>query len=219
MTLNVDIDLLPVALRDTALTVADFADESIEKSADDLKTTCKAQIDALTAELKARGYPQDVIEDARYAQCALLDEAALNSLRGDEREDWERRPLQLEKFETNDAGEELMRRIRERLRDPRPVLALLAIFGAVLDLGFTGRLALEGDDAKIRIRRAIDAQLRVEQRQQKDDGSVIVKAPIMRAWTQRISPLAGIAVACVVVGLIWFGINAWLDASVARMTQ
>ncbi|WP_086972867.1 DotU/TssL family secretion system protein [Caballeronia glebae] len=220
MTSNADEMLLPVALRGTALTVADFADKSTEKSADDLKTKCKAQIDALTAELEAKGYPPDVIEDARYAQCALLDEAALNSLEGEERDAWERRPLQLDEFKTNDAGEELVRRIQERLREPTPVRPLLAIFGAALDLGFTGRLALEGGEAKVRLRQAIDARLGIVQRtDEDDDASIVVKAPITRAWTQRISPLASIALACAAIGVAWFGINGWLDASVAHMAR
>ncbi|SAK63596.1 ompA family protein [Caballeronia fortuita] len=219
MTSNSDADLLPVALRDTALTVADLADKSIEKSADDLKMTCKAQIAALNAELKAKGYAPDVIEDARYAQCALLDEAALNSFDDEERDDWERRPLQLDEFGTNDAGEALVRRIRERLQEPTPVRPLLSIFGAVLDLGFTGQLALEGGEAKVRLRQAIDARLGIVRESGDDDSSVVVKATVTRAWTQRISPLAGIALGCMTVGLVWFGISGWLDASVARMTH
>nr|WP_061160188.1 DotU family type IV/VI secretion system protein [Caballeronia temeraria] len=220
MTSNIDDDLLPVALRDTALTVADFADHSTETSAADLKATCKAHIVALTSELNAKGYPPDVIEDALYAQCALLDEAALKRFKGDERDDWERRPLQLDEFNTNDAGEELVRRIRERLRDPRPVRPLLAIFGAVLDLGFTGQLALEGGEAKARLRQDIDARLGIVRiPAEEDDLSVVAKAPIARPWTQRISPLAGVVLACTAVGLAWFGINGWLDASVAHMTR
>ncbi|WP_321792817.1 DotU/TssL family secretion system protein [Caballeronia sp. J97] len=202
MTSNLDADLLPVALRGTALMVADLADDSKEKSATDLKVTCKAQIMALTAELKAKRYPPDVIEDARYAQCALLDEAALNSFKGDDRDDWERQPLQLDEFKTNDAGEDLVRRIQERLRDPRPVRPLLAIFGAVLDLGFTGRLALDGSEAKLRLRQAIDARLGIVQGQN-DDTSVVIKAPVAHSWTQRISPLAFSALACATILMLF----------------
>ncbi|SAL76947.1 ompA family protein [Caballeronia peredens] len=215
---STDIGLLPVALRDTALMVSDFADTSLEKSVEDLRDRGEAQIKTLGAELEASGWSQDMIDDAQYAQCALLDEVALSGLFGEQRDDWESQPLQLIHFKTNDAGEELLRRIDKRLHDPRPVRPLLAIFGAVLDLGFTGRLALEGGNAKARLRQAIATGLGVTHSlEENDDDSIVVKTASTRSWTQRISPLAGIAFGCVAVGLAWFGVNRWLDASVARM--
>jgi len=188
------------------------------QSVADLREACEAQIKALGAELEERGWPPDAIEDARYAQCALLDETALRDLEDERRDEWERQPLQLSEFASNDAGEELVRRIEKRLRDSQPASPLLAIFGAVLDLGFTGQLALDGGGAKTRLRQAIDARLGVTPVSD-DDGSVVVKAAVTRSWTLRVSPLAWIALACVAVGAVWFGINGWLDASVVRMTH
>ncbi|WP_250454208.1 DotU/TssL family secretion system protein [Caballeronia sp. ATUFL_M2_KS44] len=216
--MKADADLLPVALRDTAVTVTDLGDVNIERSVADLKHECQAQIAGMRVELRQRGLPPDVIEDAVYAQCALLDETALGHLNDDARGEWEREPLQLDEFKTNDAGEELVRRIQRRLHESQPVRPLLAIFGTVLDLGFTGQLALEGSDSKAKLRQAIDARLGAARRLDTDnDASIIVKAAVVRAWTQRISPLGCIALACVAVGLVWFAVDRWLDASVARM--
>ncbi|BBU32122.1 type VI secretion protein ImpK (plasmid) [Burkholderia sp. THE68] len=211
-------ELLPVALRDTALIVADFAGKHTEQPAEDLRDQCEAQIKALKAELTARGWPHDAIEDALYAQCALLDETALRDLQGRPRDEWERQPLQLTQFDTNNAGEELVKRIEKRLHETQPLRPLLAIFGAALDLGFTGRLALESGDAKAKLREAIDTRLGVT-RSPHDDASIVVKTAVARPWTRRISPLACIGLACVAVGLVWFGTNRWLDASVARITH
>jgi type VI secretion system protein ImpK len=215
--------LLPVALRDTAIMVADLLDahERTPDWAKDQHEECERQIAAFKEELRLRGFSPDQIEDATYAQCALLDETALRSLKGYARDEWEQSPLQLKEFHANDAGEELVRRMQLRLREARPVQPLFAIFAAVLDLGFTGRLALEGDEARVRLRRALDERLgmpRDAQAQHADD-DVIVRAPLRRRWTQRISPLGCIGLACVAMGLAWFAIDSWLDASVLRMTH
>ncbi|SAL04608.1 ompA family protein [Caballeronia calidae] len=212
--------LLPVALRDTALTISDLEgrDEHGSDSIDSLRDECKGQIARLKEELRARRLSSDEIDDAVYAQCALLDEAALRCLEGAARDEWEQKPLQLEAFHTNEAGEELIRRMEQRLRERRPAQSLFAIFAAVLDLGFKGRFALDGDDARMRLKRAIDERLGTSQ-DANDDGSVVIEAAVRLPWMRRISPLAGIALACAMIGMVWFGIDSWLDASVAHMVQ
>ena len=108
--------------------------------------------------------------------------------------------------------------MEQRLRERRRAQSLFAIFAAVLDLGFKGRFALDGDDARMRLRRAIDERLGTSQ-DANDDGSVVVEAAVRVPWMRRISPLAGIALACAMMGMVWFGIDSWLDASVAHMVQ
>jgi type VI protein secretion system component VasF len=70
-----------------------------------------------------------LIEDAQYAQRALIDETALRRLTGDERNTRELNPLQLGKFKSDDAGEELVRRIERSLEQARTERVLFAIFG------------------------------------------------------------------------------------------
>lgn len=214
-------DVLPVALRDTALTVSDLYQASGRSSewAKQVLKNCIDQIAHLKAELRTRGLSPDQIDDAVCAQCALLDEVALRNLEGDARNEWERNPLQLAELKVNDAGEELVRRIEQRLHDAQPTGLLLAIFASVLDLGFTGRLALDGHDARARLRRALDERLGVTSQSDdsNEDGAVIVRAPVTRTWGQRISPLGCVALACVAMSLIWFAIDSWLDASVRAM--
>ncbi|MDR5735845.1 DotU family type IV/VI secretion system protein [Caballeronia sp. LZ025] len=212
-------ELLPVALRDTALTIAELHGEN-KPSAEAVLADAKNQIEQLGAELQMRGLSPDVIEDAQYAQCALIDETAMRCLAGDERHNWELHPLQLGKFERNDAGEEVVRRMQRWMGQARTERLLLAIFGAVLDLGFMGRFALEGEEARAKFRRSIDQRLGVSHKHEsEDDESIVIKADVVRPWTSRISPLTCMALACVATGLAWFAINGWLDASVARMTH
>ncbi|MBR8233193.1 DotU family type IV/VI secretion system protein [Burkholderia sp. AU42008] len=208
--------LLPVALRDTARTVTALTLESISFQA--LRDQCDAQIAQLRSDLNSRGLSDDVIDDAVYAQCALLDEAALKHLTGAARDDWEREPLQVTHFSSNDAGEELVRRIRHRLCNARPASELLAIFAAVLSLGFVGRFAINGDIDRAGLVRSIDAQLG---RSHSDDGNHTPVAPIVvsnaGARPPRISGPIWVAMSCVSAGFVWFAVDRWFIASIARL--
>jgi type VI secretion system protein ImpK len=214
------VDLLPVALRDTARTIVKLRSDS-PPSLETLRTECDAQFAGLRDELQRRGQPRDVIDDALYAQCALLDEAALKGLGADGRDAWEREPLQVRAFGRNDAGEELLRRISRRLREPRPVLPLLAIFAAVLELGFTGRFAVNGADARTRLVREIDERLAraaggsAGRKAPEPSGPVVVNPS--RARRRALSPMAWVLIACIAAGFAWFAIDRWLLASIARI--
>ncbi|WP_322032664.1 DotU/TssL family secretion system protein [Paraburkholderia sp. J76] len=209
-------DLLPVALRDTAHTVIALR-KGKPPSLHMLRGECDDQVIRLREELLRRGQPNDVIDDALYAQCALLDEAALRGLRGEARDDWEREPLQVGVFGRNDAGEELLRRIGQRLREPRPVLPLLAIFAAVLKLGFTGRFAVNEAEARTKLIRAIDGRLeRAVGGVMPDRSGPVVVTP-SRGRRRLLSPLAWVAIACIAAGLAWFAIDRWLLSSIAAM--
>ncbi|CAB3677368.1 hypothetical protein LMG24238_02434 [Paraburkholderia sediminicola] len=209
--------LLPIALRDTALTVTNLATQgapSMPGAFDAFRQKCKEQIDRLRTELASAGHPADVIEDATYAQCALLDEAALSNLKEGDRDAWEREPLQVSEFQSHNAGDELIARIERRLAQPKPVLPLLAIFIAVLDLGFEGKFALNGSDARAALMRALDERL---ERHRDTSGPVIVNEGITRRWSGRLSPSAWVVVACIAAGVVYFSVDQWLTASIAQI--
>lgn len=140
--------MLPLALCDTALTVTGLAD-AVKPTLgfETFRAKCLEQVARLREEFSALDQPTDVVEDAAYAQCALLDEVALGRLQGADRDAWEREHLQVQRFQSHNAGEALIVRIERRLAEPQPVLPLLAVFHAVLGLGFQGRYALEGASA------------------------------------------------------------------------
>ncbi|MGU7772629.1 DotU/TssL family secretion system protein [Burkholderia sp. MR1-5-21] len=213
-----DSPLLPVALRDTARTVTALTRE--QPSFDALRDQCNAQIAQLRSELSLRGLPDHAINDALYAQCALLDEAALRHLTGKARDDWEHEPLQVEHFSSNDAGEELVRRIESRLREPQPARVLLAIFAAVLSLGFVGRFAVNGGTARAALVRAIDERLG---RTSAAEGNHAVPAPIVvshaSARPLRISPLTWVVISCIALGVIWFAVDRWFIASIGQLAR
>ncbi|TDV04562.1 DotU family type IV/VI secretion system protein [Paraburkholderia caballeronis] len=212
-------DLLPVALRDTSRTVVALRSAN-PPSLQELRTQCDAQTAGLRNELHRQGHPGDVIDDALYAQCALLDEAALSGLGGAAREAWEREPLQVRVFGRNDAGEELLRRIAARLREVKPVLPLLGIFAAVLAMGFKGRYAVGDPAARTTLVRSIDERLEraTGNTGAPDRSGPVVVNPLLRR-RRVFSPLAWVLIACIAGGLAWLVIDRWLLSSIAGMAH
>lgn len=111
------------------------------------------RVDAFLAEYDRRcalaAKPQAAAQDAKYAFCALLDEALLAS-GASLREAWARAPLQLRLFDDHLAGESFFRRLEALRRDPRTHLEALAVYHACLLHGFQGRHRLEGDGEELR---------------------------------------------------------------------
>jgi type VI secretion system protein ImpK len=101
-----------------------------------------AQFDRQAAQA---GKAPEAILDARFAFCALLDEAILSSDSGI-REDWERAPLQLRHFGEHLAGEGFFRRLDLLRQDPARNLEVLEVFLTCLLLGFQGKYLLEGGE-------------------------------------------------------------------------
>ncbi|CAM2170761.1 type VI secretion system protein ImpK [Paraburkholderia sacchari] len=214
--------LLSVSLRDTARTVMALRSND-RPSLEVLREDADAQVAALRVELQRRGQSPDVIDDAVYAQCALLDEAALNGLSDQARDAWEREPLQLRMYGRNNAGDELFLRIGRRLREPKPVLPLLGIYAAVLALGFKGRYAVNEVDAREKILSSIEERLaratggRTDRNAPERLGPVVVNPS--RGRQRPLFSLAWVLLACIAAGLAWFAIDGWLLSSIAGMAQ
>lgn len=82
---------------------------------------------------------------SKFAFCALVDETML-SLPSAARDDWERRPLQLELFGEQLAGERFFEHL-ERLRaESPPRVQVLEVFHMCLLLGFQGQYVIEGSE-------------------------------------------------------------------------
>ncbi|CAG9186086.1 DotU family type IV/VI secretion system protein [Cupriavidus pinatubonensis] len=207
--------ILPLALRDTALTVTELAGEAKPETFETFRTKCLEHLSRLREEFHAAGHSTAVVEDAAYAQCALLDEVALRSLQAKERDAWEREPLQVREFQSHDAGEELIARIERRLAEPQPVLPLLAVFYTVLGLGFQGKFALEGTGARERLMRAIDERLE-RGGVQKNTGPVIVTSGQAREW-RGLSPVAWVGMALAGAALVYVALDRWLAVSIAQL--
>jgi type VI secretion system protein ImpK len=105
------------------------------------------RVDAWLAAFERRaldaGHAPDQVQDAKYAFCALMDEAVLAAdlpLRAA----WEPEPLQLRHFGEHLAGEGFFRRLEALRRDP--AAPALGVYHACLLQGFQGRYRLEGTE-------------------------------------------------------------------------
>jgi type VI secretion system protein ImpK len=91
------------------------------------------------------GKPQQMVADAKYAFCALMDEIILSS-EFSIREDWERAPLQLRLFGEHLAGERFFDKLETLRTDPVANIEALEVFHTCLLLGFQGKYLLEGTE-------------------------------------------------------------------------
>lgn len=88
------------------------------------------------------GFSRDVLDDARFAVVAFLDEMILSSP-WPQREEWALQPLQFRFFGTRIAGEEFFTKLNT-IRRAMPInMTLLEIFYSCLVLGFEGQYKLE----------------------------------------------------------------------------
>lgn len=93
---------------------------------------------------KQNAAPDDV-DNAKYAFCAAIDEIILRST-FTIRDAWARRPLQLQLFGDQLAGEHFFNRLEELRARGSAHLQALEVFHMCLLLGFKGRYVLEGSE-------------------------------------------------------------------------
>jgi type VI secretion system protein ImpK len=205
-------------LRDTALEVSLLSDDTVEYSAVALRKRCQQVVADFDRALQAKQCPQEVREDAVYAQCGLLDETALRCLPEDERSKWDAQPLQVERFGNHDAGDRVYERIALRVREIPPDVALLECYAAVLDLGFLGRYAHDGE-----LRRAELATLlneRIMRAEPRRGGLIIDTVSNTHLdWLRRLSPWTIAGIACLTAALIWFLLGQSLDMQLANLPR
>ena len=122
-----------------------------------VRRVCTTLLEQQKAAAKRQGMPDRDYQDASFAVVAWADETILKHLTWKHHQEWNARPLQLEYFQTRNAGEEFFERL-ERLRPEQKEVR--EVYYLCLGLGFSGRyfLGLE-DELKLN-------QLRHEQAQQ-----------------------------------------------------
>lgn len=131
-------EFLARGLRDTALTVSMLADKDAPEHVEDWREHAAGLVHTLREDLRQAGAGEALIASVSYAQCALLDEAALRRLQGDQRAAWAREPLQVRFFNSYQAGEALLQQMREHLAQPGAPAALSWCYAMTLALGFRG---------------------------------------------------------------------------------
>ncbi|MCL9843774.1 type IVB secretion system protein IcmH/DotU [Ralstonia solanacearum] len=114
-------------------------------SAEDFLARVRAFLEDFDRGAKRLNVSAEDVFDAKYAFCAAVDETILSSNFAI-RTAWERRPLQLELFGEQLAGETFFIKLEELRAHGAPRLQALEVFHMCLLLGFRGKYILEGPE-------------------------------------------------------------------------
>lgn len=105
-------------------------------------------LDLFTKNCRALGVENETIGEAKYALVALLDETVL-SIPGACRDYWFSRPLQLDLFGDNLAGEEFYKKLNRMLERPEKKKDVLEVYYICLSLGFEGKYKITNADQRV----------------------------------------------------------------------
>jgi type VI secretion system protein ImpK len=125
----------------------------------DLRKRIMLRFEAMKRKGKEIGWEDKDLQEAIFALTAFIDETILNSS-WRYKEIWRAKPLQLEYFGTNVAGQEFFERL-ERARQKRETKAdLLEVYYLCLALGFEGKFKLLGKEELAKVIDGVAQDLR-----------------------------------------------------------
>jgi type VI secretion system protein ImpK len=162
-----------------------------------------------------RGYSQEDVRVAVFAVVAFLDESILNS-QNPMFADWPRKPLQLELFGVQIAGEIFFRNIERLLarQDSEPLADLLDVHQLCLLLGFRGKYGATGGGEIRNILNEIDQKI---QRIRKASGPQWKVQPetIVNPGDRWIPTLRWALIGCIMLALVLFAVFKFSLSSLA----
>jgi len=110
--------------------------------AEELKKLLRSYFKDFERQCTIYGKPPELVNHARYALAAFIDETIINTPNNC-REEWVSTPLQVEFFDDHSAGEHFFKRLEELLPDLRRNLEAVEIYSQCLALGFQGRYRVQ----------------------------------------------------------------------------
>lgn len=116
-------------------------------------------LDLFEKNCKAIGISPDSIVDAKYALVALIDETVL-SVPGVCRDYWFTRPLQLDLFGDNIAGEEFFNKLQKMQLETDRKKDVLEIYYICLSLGFEGKYKIFNAEERVTIMDELGRKIR-----------------------------------------------------------
>jgi type VI secretion system protein ImpK len=106
-----------------------------------LRANVGSMFAAVERDARSVGILAEDLQSARFALTAFIDEAIARSDWFGKR-DWAQRPLALEYFSTNNAGDEFFTRLDALRLQPEARIGVLEVYYTCLALGFEGKYAL-----------------------------------------------------------------------------
>ncbi|EOC0416800.1 DotU family type IV/VI secretion system protein [Cronobacter malonaticus] len=133
---SVYIDTL---LQDTYMFVMDIHHQPALVRDEALYHRAVKLVETVRETLKARKERDDFIHHVIYAQCAMMDDAVLNSASSEDNYVWLRNPLQALFIGQMRAGEVMPERLRALLREAAPDPRLLVLYQRLYGMGYSKR--------------------------------------------------------------------------------
>ncbi|MBD3347369.1 MAG: hypothetical protein GF401_20120 [Chitinivibrionales bacterium] len=152
--------------------------------------------------------PEEQVEDAQYALVGLIDETVL-SIPGPCRDFWLSRPLQLDYFGHNIAGEEFYRKLEKLMLAFEKNREILEIYYLCLSLGFEGKYKLTNAQGRLEVMEELGTRLRKTGLRVSSDLSphAFPKANLIKKHGRKITaPLWLVGIICVVALGFWYGL-------------
>lgn len=119
---------------------------------DTLKTRVNEMFERFEREARNAGIDNEKITEAKFALVAFLDETIISS-QWNQKASWLSNPLQIEMFDTFNAGEEFFAHLNELRQRSSTNKDVLEIYYLCLALGFKGKYQLQSPES---LRRIID---------------------------------------------------------------
>jgi type VI secretion system protein ImpK len=153
-----------------------------------------------------RGYTQEDVRVAVFAVVAFLDESILNA-QNPIFADWPRKPLQLELFGVQIAGEIFFRNIERLLarQDSEPLADLLEVHQLCLLLGFRGKYGATGTGEIRTILSQIEEKIRRIRKMTVEPQWQVRPEAIINPGDRWIPILRWVLIGCIVLALLLFG--------------
>ncbi|EKQ9979408.1 DotU family type IV/VI secretion system protein [Cronobacter sakazakii] len=126
-------------LQDTYLFVMDIHHQPALVRDEALYNRAVKLVEAVQETLKARKERDDFIHHVIYAQCAMMDDAVLNSASSEDNYVWLRNPLQALFIGQMRAGEVMPERTRALRREAAPDPRLLVLYQRLYGMGYSQR--------------------------------------------------------------------------------
>jgi type VI secretion system protein ImpK len=106
--------------------------------AERLRSRTKDMLSRLDTKARAAGIEFELVEQAKFALVAFLDEA-ITEISFDQKDAWLSNPLQMELFNRYDAGEEFFKRLQQLRQRAQANIPALEVYYLCLVAGFKGK--------------------------------------------------------------------------------
>lgn len=187
----------------------------LPESAESFAESVREYLGEFEREARKLDKATDDIYAAKYALCAAIDETVLAGS-PELREFWELRPLQLQLFGDQLAGEHFFDRLEQLRAEGRSRVEVLEVYYLCLLLGFKGKYALEASEKLGYITARVGDEIASMKGKRAGFAPHWEPPDSITHTLKRDVPMWVVASVCALIGLVTF---SGLDYSLTRTTQ